>query len=191
MSLLIFGGSFNPVHSGHCALADAARVQFGFDKVLFVPSANPPHKILDSDPGGHHRLEMLKILCEQNNTFLTDDCELRRSGKSFTIDTLEDVIRRYSLREKPGLLLGDDLATDFKTWKQCDRIVQLARLILGSRNPGSTRFVDFPFEYADNPTLAISSSMIRKRISENGSYRYLLPDSVYRYIIREKLYACS
>lgn len=187
MRLLLFGGTFNPIHLGHLLAAEELRDEFGYDLVLFVPAACPPHKTIAEDPGAEARLAMLELGVKDNPAFRVDSCELSRSGLSYTIDTLLGLPDRYDIEGKPGLIIGDDLAPGFASWRSPDLIAQTADIIIARR--GGSDF-HFPFAHtrASNRLMPISSSEIRGRIAEGRSVRYLLPDPVLEYIQEKRLY---
>lgn len=188
MRLLVFGGSFNPVHLGHLAMADDVRHQFGYDLVLLVPSFKPPHKDLVDDPGPERRLRMLRLAVAGDGGFLADDCELRRGGTSYTIDTLSGLSSRYDIEGKPGFLLGDDLMPGFSSWRRPADIAEAADIVCAHRAREDELELDYPHRYADNPIIRISSSELRARIAGGRPFRRLLPEAVYRYIVDEGLY---
>ncbi len=188
MRILVFGGSFNPPHLGHFAMADHVRAKFSYDRVILVPSFRPPHKTLTDDPGAEHRIAMLKSVCSSDGNFMVDDCEIIRSGTSYTIDTLQHLIEALKPNGKPGFLLGDDLVPGFSAWKDPLRIVELAEIIVASRTGNASIGLAFPHTLAGNDRLDVSSSLIRKRIRERGSFRYLVPASVFEYISEKGLY---
>jgi len=122
---------------------------------------------------------------------LLDDCELRRGGTSYTIDTVRELARRYPLDGKPGLIIGDDLVEDFKTWRDVDRLVELVDLIIARRRSPSNVEIQYPCRYIDNSLYPISSSQIRQKLySGNGeTVRDWLPPEVFDYIQRNDLYS--
>lgn len=184
MRILLFGGSFNPVHWGHLILAEEVREEFGYDRVLFIPAAQAPHKAEAQDPGAGLRLELLRIACAGNPAFGVDDWELRRPGPSYTIDTLRGLPGRYAYEGLPGLVLGDDLAAGFGQWREPDAVASLAELIL-ARRLGTDPGLAWPHRRASNRLIPLSSSEIRQRLAEGLSVRYLLPPGVES-VIREK-----
>lgn len=185
MKLLVFGGSFNPVHVGHLILAEEALESLGADRCLFVPAAKPPHKELASGASDADRIDMLSAAIRDEPRFALETCEIERGGLSFTVDTLASIIEEYRPAEKPYLLLGDDLAPGFSSWKMPERIVSMARIVLAHRS--SRIFPDFSWEHdrLDNRMIDISSSDIRARISRGISCRQALPPAVFG-IIRER-----
>lgn len=189
MRLLLFGGTFNPVHWGHLLLAEELREEFSYDVVLFVPSARPPHKEVFPEPGADERLAMLRLALAGNPAFGVDDCELLRAGPSYSIDTLRGLAGRYSIEGKPGLVIGDDLVAGFSRWREPRAIAEESELILARRGgvEGEASF-PYPHRRAQNRLIPLSSSEIRQRIATGRSLRYLLPDAVIEYILDRKLY---
>ncbi|MDA8426022.1 MAG: nicotinate (nicotinamide) nucleotide adenylyltransferase [Treponema sp.] len=188
MRLLLFGGSFNPVHIGHLIMAQEVKAQFGYDLVLFIPSLRPPHKAFVEDPGAEHRLEMLRRAVDGDAGMGIEDCEIRRGGTSYTIDTVRDIATRYPIEGKPGLIVGDDLIPGFATWKGPEVIASETDIVCAHRTSPDRLELKFPHRYADNPLIAVSSSLIRARAHAERSFRHFLPRSVYDYIRLEGLY---
>jgi nicotinate-nucleotide adenylyltransferase len=188
LRLLVLGGSFNPVHIGHLVMADELRAEFGYDLVLLVPSLRPPHKDLEGDPGEERRLAMLKLAVEDDPKLAIDDCELRRAGPSYTIDTLRDLASRYAITGKPGLVVGDDLIPGFPSWRNPAEIADAADIVCAHRSSEEELPMPFPHRYAHNSIIKVSSSMVRRRIADGQPFRRLLAPGVYRYIVENGLY---
>ena len=217
MRIAVFGGSFNPLHNGHAMLADTIIKELHYDKVLFVPTFIPPHKIVNESIAAEHRLGMIKAFCHSvpDNVFVAEDCEIRRGGVSYTFDTLTFLAEKYKnlLDGKLSFVMGDEVAAEFHKWKNPDGIAQIADFIITHRypdagvfesklvknNPGKDYAVDFkarfdekkfgyPCLYLKEPMLPVSSTQIRGRILENRSFKYLIPPAVYDYIKEHKLY---
>ena len=187
MELIIFGGSFNPVHLGHLHMAEEAMKTLDCSLVVFVPASLPPHKDGKDLIDPSLRLRMLTLATIRSD-FIIDDCEIKRGGTSFTVDTVTDIIERYKLKEKPGLLLGDDLTDDFDTWKDPEKIARMTQLIV-ARRPLSEK-KKFSYNHIDlkNLLVPVSSSDIRRRIKTGKAYRFLLPPDVYDFIEAYELY---
>jgi nicotinate-nucleotide adenylyltransferase len=187
----ILGGTFNPVHVGHLCLAEEVRSTFGYDRVILVPANTPVHK----DPlpviAGVHRLAMLRLAVEGCEGLIVDDGELVRGGQSWTIDTVVELTPRYGITGRPGLVIGDDLAGGFSTWKDAERLARMVDLILARRT--GARHAEFPWPHrvVMNPLITVSSSDIRLRVAEGRSIRFLTPDSVVAYIAAHALYAAG
>ena len=187
----LFGGTFDPPHFGHLALAEWAREQLRLDRVLFVPAGAPPHKRARRLSSVAARVAMTRLAVRGNPAFRLSQLEVRRRGPSFTVDTLRAV--RSGL---PGvevfLLMGEDSLDDFRTWHEPAAIRGLARLAV-ARRPGGrrrtpARGIARGLIWLDNPGLELSSSAIRARARAGRSVRYLVPDAVARYLARHRLY---
>ena len=187
----LFGGTFDPPHFGHLALAEWARESLRLDLVLFVPAGQPPHKRRSDLSAAKDRLAMTRLAVRGQPAFRVSSIETRRTGPSFTVDTLRLLRDRY-----PGarcfLLIGADSLADLDHWRDPEEIVKLATLAVairpGERIPRATRAFGRRPVWLDNPGLEISSSAIRARARSGRSIRYLVPDAVARYIERRGLY---
>lgn len=213
----VMGGTFNPIHYGHLAAAEEIRDRLRLDRVLFIPSNLPPHKQEEGMPAPDHRLEMVRQAVLPNPRFDVSDMEIRRGGRSYTIDTVIGLQQTY-----PGVdmyfITGLDSFLDIQTWREWKRLLSLCWFVVLSR-PGY-RFSDLGrlgFMHGSErdllsldrgvinhldvrregiavcldriPLYDISSTDIRRRIREGRTVKYLLPDPVETYIIEHKLYA--
>lgn len=135
MKIAVLGGSFNPIHIGHLALADEVCTSLFYDKVIFVPSLNSPHKEMNCALPAKERLKMVKLACKNDTRFIVEDCEILRGGVSYTYQTLEFLEKKYKnlLSEKLGLILGSDLFSGFHLWKNAEEISKKVNLILAKR----------------------------------------------------------
>ncbi|MDR3174818.1 MAG: nicotinate (nicotinamide) nucleotide adenylyltransferase [Treponema sp.] len=185
MRLAILGGSFNPVHLGHLYLADAVLSGFGYDRVIFIPAFQSPFKLGAPAPSPRDRLDMLAASIPADPRLIIDDCEIRREGVSYTMDTLADIVRRYRPEGKPGLILGDDLGRDFPKWKDFDRIVSQADIIIARRILSEAGEYPYPCVQMRNDVMQISSAQVRELISQGKHWRYLVPAGA-RIIIQER-----
>ncbi len=213
----ILGGTFNPIHYGHLAAAEEIRDRLKLDRILFIPSSLPPHKQEEDIPSAVQRLEMVRLAIAGNPHFKVSDIEVKRGGKSYTIDTVE------ALRDAhPGtdfhFIAGLDSFLDIRTWHRWENLLSLCNFIVLSR-PGY-RFADLAritfMKRADKelnalergeiteavvqagefriyletiPLYDISSTDIRRRVKQTRTIKYHLPDAVENYIIQNKLYA--
>jgi len=164
MKLGIFGGSFNPVHLGHLHLANEALTGLKLDRVVFVPAYRNPFK-LDNADSEYDRINLLSAAVTGDPRFAIDNCEIKREGVSYTIDTLEDIIARYLPSGKPVLIIGDDVAAEFTKWREYEKILKLADIAVGRRlNSGVVNY-PFPHIQIQNKMIDISSSAVRKKSS--------------------------
>jgi nicotinate-nucleotide adenylyltransferase len=192
LKLGILGGSFAPVHNGHLFLAEKALSAFKLDRVVFVPAYRSPFK-LDAEgmeTSVKDRIDMLAASIIGDSRFAIDNCEIRREGVSYTVDTLEYIIERYMPTGKPKLIIGDDLAVDFLKWRDSDKILKLADIVIAHRI--SSEAVKYPFAHTviENEILDISSHEMRRVISEGGSWQELIPSGAAAIIQDRKLYGC-
>ncbi|MDR1216341.1 MAG: nicotinate (nicotinamide) nucleotide adenylyltransferase [Treponema sp.] len=191
MKLAIFGGSFNPPHIGHLTLASAV-ISLGYDRVILVPAFESPFKQGVTGVNPQDRLDMLAASIPADTRLAVDDCEIRREGVSYTIDTLDDIARRYYPDGKLGLVIGDDLAQDFPKWYKYEEILKKADVIIASRFLSSlnenTKLdlnnLQYPHRTLDNVVIPISSAIIREKIAKNEAWKYFVPQGA-RVIIEE------
>jgi len=186
MRLGILGGSFNPVHYGHLSIAYNALITFKLDRVVFVPAHRSPFKLSHKDTNfrltptkkmekdAKERIDKLAAAIEGDARFSIDSCEIRRGGISYTVDTLADIISRYLPTGKPVLIIGDDLAADFTKWREYERILHLADIVIGRRVNSSQVKYPFPHIHIENDVIDVSSSAIR----ENGVNNYKLKSTL-------------
>ena len=206
MKLAVLGGSFNPVHIGHLYLADAVLTGLGYDRIVLVPAFQSPFK-LDADAASpKDRMDMLAASIPGDPRLTIDDCEIKREGVSYTIDTLKDIINRYRPDGRPGLILGDDLASTFYKWRNPGEIAELAEIIIARRLSGNeadpapeaacsgetvasgTGSFPYPFKALANEIVDVSSRLVREKISRGDAWRYLVPQGVRCIIEDRKLY---
>jgi nicotinate-nucleotide adenylyltransferase len=213
----VFGGTFNPIHYGHLRAAEEVREMLGFERVLFVPSGNPPLKT------GHladalKRYEMVRLATAGNRSFDVLDIESVKPAKSYTVETLEVLVNRYSGSEL-YFMLGMDAFLDIPGWRMPEKLVSMVNFAVISRpgrkfedllssphldvERGDLKVLDdsdgefkiFRLKSLKEAALVkitpidISSSDIRRRMQAGQSVKYLLPESVESFIISNKLYS--
>jgi nicotinate-nucleotide adenylyltransferase len=211
MRVGLFGGSFNPIHLGHLRAAEEVREALKLDLVYFIPAASPPHKPDGALAPADHRLKMVQLGTKGNRHFMVSDIEIRRSGPSYTIDTLRHFIATMRGGPEFHLLLGGDQFHDFDTWKDCEDLMRLSNLIVHTRPSGTDETFkvslaalerlgyvkkDDHYVHQSGHTLSfvattflpISATLIRRKIAAHESIRYLLPTDVADYIGRHSLY---
>ena len=184
----IMGGSFNPVHIGHLMLAQYV-VQWGYvDKVWLTLSPHNPMKTTTQLMPDMKRLAMLHKSTRDAKGIETCDIELSMPRPSFTIDTLDTLARRYPTK-KFKIIIGSDNWQIFRKWKDWERILDDYSVLVYPRlgYPVSTEEMD-GMEFIDAPVIDISSTFIRRSISEGRDVSFFLPNGVYKYIIENKLY---
>jgi nicotinate-nucleotide adenylyltransferase len=195
VKLAILGGSFDPVHTGHLFLAEAALTSLDYDRVILVPAYQSPFKIGAEKASPSDRMEMLAASIPGDPRLTIDDCEIKREGVSYTVDTLKDIIARYRPEGKPGLIIGNDLASNFSEWRNPDEIIELADIIIARRLPRqdekAEREFPYPHKLLDNKILDVASHQVREKISRGEAWRYLVPAGARGIIEDRKLYGFS
>ena len=195
----IMGGTFDPIHVGHLILAESAYQQFGLDEVLIMPSGNPPHKKdRTGGPTLDQRIEMVSLAIEDNDHFTLSTEEAHDKGYTYTRATLERLTSENPDTEY-YFIMGADSLFYFDTWKDPERIAQLAVLVVATRYhvdevqlSEAIASVGQKFgatiEKLSTPNMDISSSMIRDWVRQKQSIRYYVPDQVIDYITKAGLY---
>lgn len=186
MRIGLFGGTFNPIHWGHLLLAETAREVLTLDRVLFIPTAKPPHKRVRDLLPGAVRLELITRAIRENPAFVASDIELQRPGVSYAVDTVR-ILHRQLPQARLFLLIGEDmLAVRWLAWEEIRR---LCRLVVAHRPGPSVARRPQGMTWLSMPQVEVSSSDIRARIRAGRSIRYLVPPTVERYIRDHQLYA--
>ena len=185
----IFGGTFDPPHIGHLIAAQDACSSLQLDRVFFIPAGQPPHKLDKDVTPADVRLELLEAALGDDARFQICDLEIQRAGPSFTVDTLDQLHRRYPSDEF-FLLLGADQVKELRTWRQPDRIADLARIILVSR-AGVALVPELQMLVAKSIEVTrvdVSATEIRARLAAGHPIRYLVPPAVEAIILERGLY---
>jgi nicotinate-nucleotide adenylyltransferase len=194
MRTLCFGGSFNPIHHGHLICAQAVAEAAGFQRVLLIPSGQPPHKNeLTNMAAASHRLAMCRLAITADPLFEVDDIEVTRAGPSYTLTT----VRQFRERgwQEVVWLIGADMALSLPTWHQSVTLLAEVKFLVMAR-PGSVLdWNALPAQYQSvaagmvmAPQIDISSSDIRRRVASGRSIDYLTPPAVVEYIRAHGLY---
>ncbi len=189
-TLCLFGGSFDPIHSGHLILAEHVINELEIPKILFMPAYIPPHKPLSGGASVQQRAEMIQAAISDNDSFILGDYEIHRQTVSYTIDTIEYLLHECGVQNL-YLLIGEDSLQDFMTWKNYDKIIEYCTLTVFRRyfeavkNP-MVREEDII--RIKNPLIEISSTLIRNSRQSGKSIRYLVPSAVEKYIHCNTLY---
>jgi len=192
----ILGGTFDPVHNGHLAIARAAREQLGLDRVLFVPAGQPWRKDREITPA-EHRIAMLRLAIEDEPAYQLSMLEIDRNGPSYMVDTLKELGKQF-----PGgelvLILGQDALVDLPNWKDAQRILKLALLAIaprvGRQLPKDDSWRAMPHigertEWLEMEPVVVSSTSIRARIHRGSPVRGMAPPAVEEYFRKHRLYS--
>jgi nicotinate-nucleotide adenylyltransferase len=213
MRIGIFGGTFNPIHLAHLRSAEEVREAQQLDRILFIPSATPPHKGSAGLAPARHRLAMVRLAIAENPAFHVSTIEIARGGRSYSVDTLHALHRQFPAA-RLCFIMGRDAFREIATWKSYRTLFELCDFVVTSRPPlrqsltraalpvavrarfcyrpdievlehhRGTRIIFQPISDLD-----ISATAIRKRLERGASIRYLVPLSVEQYITRHRLYA--
>jgi nicotinate-nucleotide adenylyltransferase len=195
MKLGVVGGTFDPIHLGHVAMAEAGAACAGLDRVLLVPSGVPPHRGPATAPAAD-RLAMARLAAAAHPGLEVSDVELRRPGPSYTVDTLRALAAEHPDAEL-HLLLGWDAARELRAWHRPDEVTRLARLVVVTR-PGYPKPSEADLRAAgidprrvtlcDVPTPDVGSTDVRRIVEAGGSLARLLDPSVEAYLRSRRLY---
>lgn len=209
----ILGGTFDPIHYGHLRLAEEMLELANLQHIRFIPTGNPPHRDVPQ-VSALHRSEMVRLAIVDQPAFVLDDREVKRAEKCYTVHTLRELRAEYGTEQPICLLMGGDAFLQLHTWHEWEEILNLAHIVVGYR-PGftlqkrihsATRELREHYqerlcavEYLSQqpaggiaelaiPKLEISATLIRSRVAEKRTIRYLLPATVANYIYQHHLY---
>ncbi|CAI3386996.1 nicotinate-nucleotide adenylyltransferase [Enterococcus cecorum] len=182
----ILGGNFNPVHNQHLLIADQVGTALNLEKVYLMPEYLPPHVDEKDTIEAEHRLNMLKLATADNPLFDIEQAELQRKGKSYTYDTMKALIAQNPDTDY-YFIIGGDMVEYLPKWYKIDELVEIVQFV-GVKRPGYTIDTPYPIIWLDAPMMDLSSSLIRKKIAQGCSIRYLVPEAVRNYILEKGLY---
>lgn len=189
MAYALFGGAFNPIHNGHLSLLKHIKDKLDINKLLIIPTSFPPHKSKDDFISSKHRVNMLKLaLSNLNFSVELSTYELENNGPSYSINTIDFIIEKYNLDEKPYFVIGDDWADKFDSWYKWDEIIRKVKLVIVRRESSGKLNLKYNAIILDNNQLRISSSDIRYNIKNDKSIKNLVPETVGKYIKENGLY---
>ena len=194
-NLGVMGGTFDPVHLGHLAVAEEAREVLNLERILFVPAGQPPHKPAGDVSSVEHRLAMVELAIADNPAFELSRIEVDRAGPSYTVDTLEALAADG---DRLTVILSAETFAELPTWHEPERLFEAARVAVAPRwgypapDPGWLA-ATFPgredrVSYLEGPRLGVSSTALRARVAAGRSIRYLVPAPVAAYIAANNLY---
>ena len=198
MKIGLMGGTFNPIHLGHLLISEYIRINFPLDKIIFIPSGNPPHKDNNEIILPHHRLKMTMLATNSNPYFEVSCIEINRLGKSYTVETIDEFKRIYR-KDELYFVIGADSLYNLENWRNPERLFNITNFIVVGRNNLEDKNIlvriaelnnkyGANIQYIDGPIIQISSTDIRINIKNNKSIKYLVPEMVEKYIKDNKLY---
>lgn len=201
MNIGVFGGSFNPVHNAHLAVAEAVRTRLGLDRVFFVPAAIPPHKRGEKLASNRDRLRMLRLALEGREGLEVDELELRRGGISYTIETIREFRGRFPAGTELVFILGSDSLGILPEWKEVHALLAAVRLAIYPREGYPVSLVDelrgrlseeevriLRAGFMDLPLVEVSATEVRERLRLGESVDHVVPRAVAEYIRAHGLY---
>lgn len=196
----ILGGTFDPPHLGHLLIAETARVALDLESVMFLPAGEPWLKSGQRITPAEHRLRMVQLAVADNPDFCVSDREIRRSGPSYTVDTLRELRHGLAADAELYFIVGSDVLDQFHRWKEPEAILELCRLAVIERPGGpvdgiATLEDQFPQAVVSGavvsvagPCVDFSASELRRVLAAGQSTRYQIPDTVAKYIAEHELY---
>ncbi len=195
----IMGGTFNPIHIGHLLLAETALTSEGLKKVMFIPSGKPYMKEETTVLDASHRLKMVELAIADNPSFMVSDMEIRRPGNTYTSETLA-LLKQEQPETAFYFILGADNLFAMETWKEPEKIFSACTILAAVRNGADyahmqekcrelVSIYDAKIKLLPFPETAISSTDIRTLLRQNKSIRYMVPETVRKYIEKNQLYS--
>jgi nicotinate-nucleotide adenylyltransferase len=193
----ILGSAFNPPHLGHLALAQEALWQLGLSEVVLMPTGEAPHKRIVDDPGRELRLAMTRLAAADDARFTVSTLEVERDGPSYTYETLELLMGERGDTDLV-FVMGADAAVGLESWRNPERVVELARLAVAGRAGVSSPDVasvlrslgaESRATMLEMPEFGVSSSVVRERAAAGRPLRYLVPEAVARFVEEKGIYA--
>ncbi len=185
--IALFGGTFDPVHIGHLLMARTAQEEMGFDKIIFIPSCVPPHKRSSTLFSVEDRIAMVRLAVAYNSSFEVSDFEVKKGGRSYSVDTVRHFRDLYPSDVKLYFIVGGDAINQIHTWKDIDQIKRLCAFVSVNRPGYSRGLAKFKYHSISMHGIDMSSTEIRKRLQQGKSIQYLVPESVLGYIREHRL----
>lgn len=184
----LLGGTFNPIHTGHLAAAQAALEKLKLDQVIFIPCYLPPHKTGKGLLKAKTRSQLVKLAIAGNSKFSFSNHEITRKGKSYSIDTVDYFQKKFLYRAKLFFIIGADSQPQLARWKRIEELKKKVTFVMVNRPGQKTKKSRIKIRTVTMPGLEISSTDIRRRLQRKESIQYLVPEKVYRYIKKNRLY---
>ncbi|WP_147532428.1 nicotinate-nucleotide adenylyltransferase [Bacillus marasmi] len=182
----ILGGTFDPPHNGHLLIANEVLDALGLDEIWFIPNHEPPHKHKSGGANNADRVKMLELATRSHPNFKIDKIELERTGPSYTYDTMKLLNEMH-----PGydfyFIIGADMIEYLANWYKIDELIEMVKFV-GVNRPDYQEISQYPIINVSVPEMGVSSKLVRDRLKEKKSIRYLVPEPVQEYIEENKLY---
>lgn len=192
MNIGIFGGTFNPIHNGHLLVAEYIREHLNLEKIIFIPSGDSPLKP-NIKVKKENRFEMVERSIRSNEYFSISDIEMKREGKSYTINTIKEIKNKYP-NDNFYFLIGQDAIIDLDKWYKFEELISIITFVIVTRDEDkkkiSNKFLPYnpKFIFVNSPNIEISSTEIRNRVKNGKSIRYMVSDNILEYIYNKGLY---
>jgi len=195
MKICIYSGTFNPVHNAHIKVIEGVLEEFNFDKIIIIPNAIPPHKSSENIATEQDRFEMLKLAFDDSKIEISD-IEMKRGGKSYSYHTVQEIKKQHNIESKIDFLIGTDAILGIKNWYNAEEFIKEVNFIVVQRQDEinietaikSLKLPDLTYKISKVPFLDISSSQIRKILSEKNTPQNIVPEEVLEYIFKKNLY---
>lgn len=198
MKIGIMGGTFDPIHNGHLIIGEYARTSLNLDKVIFIPSGIHPFKENKNITLSNKRLDMISLAIKSNPNFELSSIEIDRKGITYTVDTILDLKKDYE-KDEIYFIIGSDIPFQIEKWKDFHVLIHLVKFILFNRTGQDNEEInnkikeleslyEIQLEKIQSPLIEISSTEIRDRVKNKLSIKYLVPESVEEYILKNNLY---
>lgn len=182
----IFGGTFDPPHVGHLFIANEILSELSLDEIWFMPNQEPPHKQKSMNVSNDDRVHMLRLSIQHHPKFRLETIELEREGRSYTVETMKLLTKRYP-DDQFYFIIGADMIEYLPKWYKIEELVELVTFV-GVNRPNFSHQTNYPIIFVDIPEIGISSSDIRKRLQSGRTVRYHMHESVEKYIKEHGLY---
>ncbi len=191
MKIGILGGTFDPVHYGHIYLAKKVYLKLRLDKIIFIPSYLPPHKKGVKVTSARHRFNMLKLAIQGDKKFKISDMEIRRKGRSYSVETLRRLRKKYGAKAELFFITGSDSLKEINKWKNLKEILSLCRFVIVERPGFNHSNPPKGFIFLKIGAKDISATDIRRKIKSDKPLNNFLPGLVKHYISRYELYGIN
>ena len=189
MKIGLLGGTFDPIHLGHLIIAEWIKEELDLNKIIFIPTNQPPHKINVEISEIKARWEMVEMAIRDNPDFEISDIEIKEKSISYSVDTIKKFAKN---NDEIYFIIGEDSLRDFPKWKNPDKIVEISYVVVAKRRTENNNIEKYDYLnnviFCDSPEISISSTVIRNRIKTGKSVGYLLHPAVEEYIKKNNIY---